>query len=146
MVEQTSILSPDGLGRATALQFVKDGCTRLVVTDIVQQSLQKTVEETKALNAAVQIESVVGDLNSEEFVDKSVSKAITLFGGLNYAVNVAGIAGILRPTNEMEFEEYRATQKINMEGLWLCERAELRAMLAQDLQDGLVQNSDRNPY
>jgi NAD(P)-dependent dehydrogenase (short-subunit alcohol dehydrogenase family) len=118
----------------------------LVLTDIVQQSLQKTVEQTKALNAAVQIESVVGDLNSEEFVDKSVSKAITLFGALNYAVNVAGIAGVTRPTNEMELEEYRATQQINMEGLWLCERAEIRAMLAQDLKDGFVQNSDRSPH
>ena len=88
---------------------------------------------------------MVGDLNSEEFVDKSVSKAITLFGGLDYAVNTAGVAGVTRSTNEMEFEEYRATQKINMDGLWLCERAEIRAMLAQDLKDGCVQNSDRSP-
>ena len=129
------------LGRATVLQFVKDGCTRLVVTDVVEKTLNETVELAKEVNSAIKIEAVVGDLTSEDFVDELVSEVVKSFGGLNYAVNAAGIAGKSLATDEMEFEEYRVVQRINMEALWFCERAEIRAMLEQDLIDGYVSTS-----
>ena len=115
---------------------MKDGCTRLVVTDIVERTLNETVELAKAANSVIQIKAVVGDLTSEDFVEELVSEVVKTFGGLTYAVNAAGITGKSLATDEMEFEDYREVQRINMEALWLCERAEIRVMLEQDLMDG----------
>jgi len=120
------------------LQFIKDGCTRLLVTDIVERTLHETVELAKEVNSTIQIEVVVGDLTSEEFVEELLSEVVKSFGGLNYAVNAAGISGKSLATDEMEFEEYRVVQRTNMEALWFCERAEIRVMLEQDLVDGYV--------
>lgn len=86
----------------------------------------------KTLKAEVQIESFVGDLTSEEFVENVVAKCITSFGGINYAVHAAGIFGEAGGTDEMDFKEYRRVQQVNLESIWLCERAELRAMLKQN--------------
>jgi NAD(P)-dependent dehydrogenase (short-subunit alcohol dehydrogenase family) len=98
----------------------------------------------KGLNPLIQVESVVGDLKSEELVKEAVSRAITLFGGLNYAVNAAGITGNVLPTHEMSFEDYKNVQQVNLEGLWICEREELKAMLlSQDPIDGYVKNPMR---
>ena len=120
------------------MQFIKDGCTRLLVTDIVERTLHETVELAKEVNSTIQIEVVVGDLTSEEFVEELLSEVVKSFGELNYAVNAAGISGKSLATDEMEFEEYRVVQRTNMEALWFCERAEIRVMLEQDLVDGYV--------
>ena len=133
-----TILSADMQGRATALQFVKDGCTRLVLTDIIEETLNETVRLIKDINSDVEIEAIVGDLNSEEFVEQMVSETVESFGSLNYAVNAAGISGKSIATDELDFEEYRRVQSINMEALWFCERAELRAMLAQEPVNGYL--------
>jgi NAD(P)-dependent dehydrogenase (short-subunit alcohol dehydrogenase family) len=94
------------------------------------------VELAKEANSAIEIEALVGDLRSEDFVEELVAEVVKTFGGLNYAVNAAGVTGKSLATDEMEFEEYRVVQRINMEALWLCERAEIRAMLEQELTDG----------
>src|SRR5271155_2265162 len=107
-----------------------------MITDINEQTLQETADLTEELNPQVQLECVVGDLTSEEFVNKAVSQAIDAFGALHYAVNAAGISGKSMGTDEMGFEEYRRVQRVNMESVWLCERAELKAMLRNDLVDG----------
>jgi NAD(P)-dependent dehydrogenase (short-subunit alcohol dehydrogenase family) len=118
---------------------VKEGCTRLVVTDIVERTLNETVELAKAANSEIQIKAVIGDLRSEDFVEELVSEVVKTFDGLTYAVNAAGITGKSLATDEMEFEHYREVQRINIEALWLCERAEIRVMLEQDLVDGYPQ-------
>jgi NAD(P)-dependent dehydrogenase (short-subunit alcohol dehydrogenase family) len=74
-----------------------------------------------------------------------VSHVITLFGELNYAVNAAGITGKSIGTAEMDFEEYQRVQRINMEGVWLCERAELKVMLEQEPIDGYGHSQKFDP-
>jgi NAD(P)-dependent dehydrogenase (short-subunit alcohol dehydrogenase family) len=124
------------LGRATVLQFVKDGCERFVITDIVETTLIETAKLAKEVNQDVKVEAVAGNLNSEAFVESLISKAKMRFGRLDYAVNNAGISGKPGPTHEMEFLDHKRVQEVNVDGLWLCERAELKAMIAQDLVEG----------
>lgn len=118
------------------MQFTKDGCRKLVLTDIAESTLQETVQLCKDISPDVRIEPIVGDLTSEEFVDGLVSQAILTFGRLDYAVNCAGIGGKAGATAELELEDFRAVQRVNVEALWLCQRAEVRVMLKQEMIDG----------
>jgi len=68
----------------------------------------------------------------EEFVCKTVRDVHSSFGRIDYAVNVAGTIGKFLATEEVEFEEFRRVQGINVDGVFLCEREELRCMLGQD--------------
>jgi NAD(P)-dependent dehydrogenase (short-subunit alcohol dehydrogenase family) len=125
-------------GRATALQFIRDGCTKLVLTDLSQTSLETTITEAKSLNPDVEIESLVGDLSTspEEFVSKLVQWTIHCFGRLDYAVNCAGISGTMGRIDELGFDNYRRCLEVNLDALWLCEREELKCMMEQDPING----------
>ena len=103
---------------------------------MIEETLLDTVREARQVNPNVQIEYVVGNLTSEEFVQAVVSRGVARFGRIDYAVNVAGITGELLATHATELEEYRQVQKVNVESLWLCERAELRVMLSQEPIEG----------
>jgi NAD(P)-dependent dehydrogenase (short-subunit alcohol dehydrogenase family) len=123
-------------GRATVLQFIRDGCTRLVISDVNEVTLKETTEMAKHLQEDAQVEAVVGDLSSEEFVEHLFSQTKSVFGRLDYAVNCAGVGGGAGPTAELTFADFKKAQAVNFEGLWLCERAELRMMLEQDVVNG----------
>jgi NAD(P)-dependent dehydrogenase (short-subunit alcohol dehydrogenase family) len=94
------------------------------------------MEMAKALQSHVEIQSYVGDLTSEEFVENVVDKCIILFGELNYAVHAAGIFGKAEATDEMDYAEYCKVQRANLDSIWFCERAELKTMLKQNSIDG----------
>jgi NAD(P)-dependent dehydrogenase (short-subunit alcohol dehydrogenase family) len=118
------------------LQFIRDGCYRLLITDLFEETLLETVQEARQANSEVQIEYLMGDLTAEEVVHAAVSKTVARFGRLDYAVNIAGVQGKLLATDMSELEDYRHVQQVNVESLWLCERAELRAMLSQEVING----------
>jgi NAD(P)-dependent dehydrogenase (short-subunit alcohol dehydrogenase family) len=99
----------------------------------VEETLLGTVREARQVNAGVQIEYVVGDLTAEGTVHDAVSRTVARFGRLDYAVNTAGITGKLLSTDVSELEDFRLVQQVNVESLWLCQRAELRVMLAQEM-------------
>lgn len=60
----------------------------------------------------------------------------TTFGRLDYAVNCAGIAGKTGPTDELAFRDFRKVQELNVDGLWLCEQAEVKLMMSQEPING----------
>lgn len=107
-----------------------------MITDIVETILKETAEQAKDLDGDVEIEAVVGDISSEEFVERLFSRIKTVFGRLDYAVNCAGVGGGTGPTAELTLTDFKKAQAVNFEGLWLCERAELRMMLEQDIVNG----------
>jgi NAD(P)-dependent dehydrogenase (short-subunit alcohol dehydrogenase family) len=125
------------------LQFVKDGCKRLVVTDLISETLKITAEIAKKHSANVQIELISGDITSEQFIANLVAHVVKIFGRLDYAVNNAGIAGKPGQTHEMNFEDYKVVQKVNVDALWLCQREELKAMVIQDTTNKYTSLSSR---
>jgi NAD(P)-dependent dehydrogenase (short-subunit alcohol dehydrogenase family) len=118
------------------LQFIEDGCNRLVVTDIDEESLKETVSQAEAIRAQVRIKALAGDISSEFFVQEVVSLASFTFGRLDYAVNCAGISGRSGGSTDIQLEDYQKIQRINAEGCWCCQRAELQAMLKQEEIEG----------
>ncbi|KAL4889929.1 short chain dehydrogenase/ reductase [Aspergillus ambiguus] len=121
-----------GIGRATALIFVKEGCTRLVLGDLDVNGLSTVSDELKRLNPAVKVVSVKVDVSSEEQVINLVQTAVKEFGEIHYAVNNAGITNDKRVrTDELPTSSWDRVVSINLRGVWLCQRAQLQQMLKQ---------------
>lgn len=122
-----------GIGRATVHTFVKEGCTRLILSDINENGLEKVANELKELDSSVQTCLVKCDTSSEEQVQHMVDEGVKAFGAIHYAVNNAGVTSRPRVrTHELEASSWDAVQEVNLRGVWLCQRAELRQMLKQE--------------
>ena len=118
------------------VQFMKDGCTRFVITDIVEKKLKETEQLAKEIDPNVGIECVLGDITSETVANEIVQRTVERYGRLDYAVNCAGITGTGLNTDATPSADYQKVMEVNIDAMFLCERAQIRAMLKQDLVDG----------
>ena len=112
-----------GIGRATALAFASAGASVVVLdTD------GPAAEETAAL--AGDATAVPGDVTVASDLERAVAAAVERYGGLNWAVNNAGITlhKKLRAA-EITEDDWRQVLDVNMTGVFLAMRAELPAML-----------------
>jgi Dehydrogenases with different specificities (related to short-chain alcohol dehydrogenases) len=71
-------------------------------------------------------------LTVEEEVDRAFKEILNVFGRIDYAVNNAGVSGPIRPIAENNISDVDKVIFVNLKGLWLCERAELRIMEKQE--------------
>lgn len=76
---------------------------------------------------------MAGDISNEEFINAFIEEVVHKFGRLDYAVNCAGILGSNHASADESVEDFDRVNNVNYRGLWLCSRAEIRAMLKQDL-------------
>ncbi|KFZ08894.1 hypothetical protein V502_09071 [Pseudogymnoascus sp. VKM F-4520 (FW-2644)] len=120
-----------GIGRATALAFANYGVTRLSLADLDSSSLAATSKLLKGANPAIQILEHPFDVTDEGKVQAAIARTATEFGRIDVAVNVAGIT-LNVPTHNCRTEEWRKVVGVNLDGLWFCQREEIRQMLAQE--------------
>jgi 3-hydroxybutyrate dehydrogenase len=81
-----------GIGRATALVIAGNGLT-VVATDVDDEELEETVEESKRLDVPGTIRPVQADLTNDDEIENIVETATT-HGSLRYLANIAGIQHI----------------------------------------------------
>lgn len=114
--------------------FVLEGCTRLVLSDLNGDGLSAVAEELEKLDSAVQTCLVTCDVSNELDVERMVTEGVKTFGAIHYCVNNAGIPSSPKlRTHELEIGSFDRVQAINLRGVWICQRAELRQMLKQGL-------------
>jgi NAD(P)-dependent dehydrogenase (short-subunit alcohol dehydrogenase family) len=70
------------------------------------------------------------DVTDEAAVDALVSSIVERHGRLDVAANVAGVPGVYAHVADASTEDWRATMAVNIDGVFFCLRAELRAMRA----------------
>jgi gluconate 5-dehydrogenase len=93
------------------------------------------------------------DVRDPQQVESLVNATLAAFGRLDVLLNSAGI-NIRGPASELTLEEFERVMGINVTGTWLCCRAVLPAMRAQQWGRiinissalGLVGLSGRTPY
>jgi NAD(P)-dependent dehydrogenase (short-subunit alcohol dehydrogenase family) len=112
-----------GIGLATARKLVGEGA-QLVLGDRNEALLATVAEE---LGDAVVTEVI--DVTVEADVERLVQRAVDTFGGLDLAVNCAGI-GSFAPIIEHPIEEWRAVVDIVLTGVLLSIKHEAQAMRA----------------
>ncbi len=110
-----------GIGLATARRFVDEGA-RVVLGDRNEGLLASVGEE---LGAAVATEVI--DVTVEADVERLVARAVSTFGGLDLAVNCAGL-GTLAPVSGHSLEEWSTVIGVCLTGTFLSVKHEARAM------------------
>jgi NAD(P)-dependent dehydrogenase (short-subunit alcohol dehydrogenase family) len=80
------------------------------------------------LRAADGVEAL--DVTDEAAVDALVASILDRHGRLDLAANVAGTSGVYANVADAATSDWRATLAVNLDGVFFCLRAELRAMRA----------------
>ena len=117
-----------GTGRATALTAANEGY-RIVVSGRNAQTGPALETELRALGAEAQF--IEADVRVESEVQALIEGAIARFGRIDVAVNNAGTEGKPGPVVDQTPETYAATFDINVLGVLLCMKHELRVMQPQ---------------
>ena len=115
-----------GIGRATALAFAREGA-KVLVADVSVDGGEETVRMIKDLGADAAF--VKADVSVDAEVAEMVAEAADRFGGLDIAVNNAGIEGALAPTAEYPAEMWDRVIAINLTGVWRSMRYEIPELL-----------------
>jgi NAD(P)-dependent dehydrogenase (short-subunit alcohol dehydrogenase family) len=114
-----------GIGRATVLAAAREGA-RLVLADV-----SVAAGEAVAAEAGDAARFVPCDVTSEAEVEALVTDAASALGGLDGAFNCAGILGVVALTPDVEFADWKRIIDVDLNGVFLCTKHELRVMVAQ---------------
>src|SRR3984885_11609643 len=117
-----------GIGRDTALLFAKAGA-KVVVAGRRELQGEETVQLIRAAGGDGLF--VKTDVSKASQVETLIQKVVERFGGLDIAFNNAGIEGVWAPIVRQSEEDWDRTIDINLKGVWLCLKYELRQMLKQ---------------
>ncbi|MEH2162945.1 MAG: SDR family oxidoreductase [Nostoc sp.] len=119
----------NGIGRATALAFAREGAN-VVVADISEQGNQETARMIEELGK--QALAVRCDVTQSEDVKAALAKTVEAFGRLDFAFNNAGIEPRKpAPTAEYEEEEWNRIIDTNLRSVFLCMKYEIPLILKQ---------------
>jgi 2-dehydro-3-deoxy-L-rhamnonate dehydrogenase (NAD+) len=115
-----------GFGKAITERFVQSGA-KVAIWDRDTALAEKTA---KALgDGVIALACDVGDATS---VAAARDKTLERFGRIDILVNNAGIAGDIAKTWETDVEDWRKVMRINLDGPFICSRAVVPLMIAQN--------------
>lgn len=120
-----------GIGRATAIAYAKNGITNLALSDINDSAVAETTKLVKEANSSVEVLQQHLDTTDEAAVKKCIEEVVQKFGRLDIACNIAGIGHHL-PSHMCETSEWRRVMDINLDGVFFCQREEIRVMMNQE--------------
>jgi NAD(P)-dependent dehydrogenase (short-subunit alcohol dehydrogenase family) len=131
------------MGRGIARSFAEEGAS-VVLADVNVAGL----EETSGLISAAGGTGVVvpTDVADADAVSAMVRTAVDRFGGLHAAVNAAAIEGESVPLAELDDDLFDAIQHVNVRGVYLCMKHEIRAMLAAGQGGAIVNFASTNSF
>jgi 2-dehydro-3-deoxy-L-rhamnonate dehydrogenase (NAD+) len=115
-----------GFGRAITDRFLKSGA-RIAIWDQDTALAEKTA---KALGDDVR--AITCDIASPASVAAACTATISWLGRIDILVNNAGIAGANAKTWETDVEEWRKVMRVNLDGPFICSRAVVPGMIAQN--------------
>jgi NADP-dependent 3-hydroxy acid dehydrogenase YdfG len=123
-----------GLGRAMARALADDGWSVALLG-----RTRTALEGTAAAGDSMLV--LPTDVTDERQVDEAFAAVRDAWGRLDLLVNNAGSFGPSGEIDEMAIDDWRATVEANLTGMFLCTRAAVRLMKAQDPHGGRVINN-----
>jgi NAD(P)-dependent dehydrogenase (short-subunit alcohol dehydrogenase family) len=113
-----------GIGRATAAEASAEGA-RLLLADVND-------EQGEAVAAEIDGASYVHcDVTDEGSVQAAVAATVSTLGRIDCAFNCAGILGSLGNVGELGLDGWKQIIDVDLNGVFLCTKHELGAMVAQ---------------
>lgn len=117
-----------GIGEAVTRIFAANGA-KVAMLDWDKPRLDMVVQDIRERGGVV--EPYIGDVVSEEDVERIFSATISKWGSLDLLVNSAGRDSLSPPVTEVTLEEWNKTIGPNLTGVFLCCRAAFRQMEKQ---------------
>jgi NAD(P)-dependent dehydrogenase (short-subunit alcohol dehydrogenase family) len=124
-----------GIGRAAATVFAREGA-RLIIADVAEEGGRRVVEMIRDKGGEAQFQKC--DVAKAAEVAALIASAVKAYGRLDCAFNNAGIGGKQRKTADYDEEEWDRIMNVNLKGVWLCMRAEIKQFLAQGSPGAIV--------
>ena len=112
-----------GIGRAIAVQLAEEGA-KVVVSDVADDAGQETVRLIEAAGGTAAYQHA--DVSRSEDVDALVPFALETFGGLDLAVNNAGVGAMPALLDDVERKAWDRAMDITLTGTFLAMQAQLR--------------------
>ena len=118
-----------GIGRESALALAREGAA-VCASDIDVAGAEATAQSI--IDGGGRAIFLPCDVTQRDDVRAMVAATIAEFGGLDAAVNNAGIAGSFdRRLHEIDDDVFERVIAVNLRGVWLCMKAELEQMLSR---------------
>jgi len=115
-----------GFGRAITERFIQSGA-KVAIWDRDIALAEKTANEIGG-----DVKVIVCDVTDPQAVEAARDATLAAFGKIDILVNNAGIAGPTAKVWEYSLEDLQMTMRVNFEGPWLCCKAILPGMIAQN--------------
>lgn len=118
-----------GIGEAIARRLANAGADvaimdlNLSAAEVVAQQLEGVGRKALPLQA---------DVSQSAEVNDAVAQVLSTFGRVDILVNNAGIAGRTLPLTELDEADWHAVIGVNLTGVFLCCKAVIEPMIAQD--------------
>jgi len=117
-----------GIGRATAIEAHAEGA-RLLLSDVNDDHGEALAEQISAAGGTASYAHC--DVTDESAVEGLVARAVDELGRLDGAFNCAGILGALGNVADTALEDWRRILNVDLDGVFLCTKHELRVMAEQ---------------
>jgi len=114
-----------GIGRATAERLAEEGAN-VVIADVAEEKGEAVVESIASTGGDATFVST--DVTSSAAVEELVTETVDTYGGLDIAVNNAGVIPPMVAIDELDDADWDRVVAINLEGVWNCLRHEIPAM------------------
>jgi NAD(P)-dependent dehydrogenase (short-subunit alcohol dehydrogenase family) len=106
-----------GIGAATCKRLAEEG-GRVAITDILEEDGLKLRDEINESGGEAEFWRL--DVTSEDDVRRVFTEVRRHWGSFDVLVNNAGIAGVDKPTDEIEAEEWDRVMAVNVSGVFYC--------------------------
>ncbi|RLA44928.1 MAG: short chain dehydrogenase [Gammaproteobacteria bacterium] len=127
-----------GIGRASALAFVREGA-KVLVADVNDTAGEETVKLIEQAGGEAVYQHC--DISKEADVEAMVAKVVQAFGRLDCAYNNAGAPGEGFSIVDDTVENFDFNYAVNLKGAWLSMKHTARQMIAQGDGGAIVTTS-----
>ncbi|MBY0332395.1 MAG: SDR family oxidoreductase [Acetobacteraceae bacterium] len=117
----------NGIGRATALAFAREGAA-VTVADASEQANQETARMIEA--AGGRALAIRCDVTRAEDVKAALDQTVATFGRLDFAFNNAGVEQPVTPAADLTEADWERIMSVDLRGVFLCMQHEIPLMLA----------------
>ncbi|MGD0817396.1 MAG: glucose 1-dehydrogenase [Methanomassiliicoccales archaeon] len=127
-----------GIGRATALVFAREEAKVVIAARNVERG-NRVLDELHIAGADALF--VRTDVSKSSQIEALVNKTVETFGRLDCAVNnAAGQIGACSLTADFSEQEFDETMAVDLKGVWLGMKFQIRQMLRQNPSGGAIVN------
>jgi NAD(P)-dependent dehydrogenase (short-subunit alcohol dehydrogenase family) len=115
-----------GIGEACAVQLA-EASANVIVADMNEAEAERVVAAIRASNGAATAFKV--DVSDPVAVKAMIDFSVATYGGLDGAVNNAGIGGPLKPLADYEIDEWKHVLDVDLNSVFYCMKYEIPEML-----------------